>query len=82
MADVQINLSDELQEFVLGQASAGKYADAGAYIEALVAKAKAGQERLDALLIEGLDSGDAIPFNAAEWESIRSEVHEQLGSNE
>ena len=38
------------------------------------------EARLEALLVEGLDSGDPQPLDAAEWESIRQEVRERIGT--
>lgn len=78
MANVNLNLSQDLQRFVEGQVEAGDFEGASAYIESLIARAKHGKETVESLLIEGLDSGDAVPLDAAEWASIRSEVNERL----
>lgn len=78
MANVNLNLPDELQQFVNGQVEAGEFAGAGAYIEALIARAKSGKDQLDSLLIEGLDSGEPIPLDDKEWSRIRAEVAERL----
>ncbi|MEO8498890.1 MAG: type II toxin-antitoxin system ParD family antitoxin [Planctomycetota bacterium] len=80
MASVNVNLSEELKQFVDGQVEAGEFAGADDYIEALIARAKKGKEKLDALLIEGLDSGDSIPLDADEWSRIRSDVEQRLAN--
>jgi len=61
MANLSLNLGDELQQFVNGQAEAGDFDGPSAYVEALISRAKKGQEKLEGLLIEGLDSGESIP---------------------
>jgi antitoxin ParD1/3/4 len=82
MASVNVRLTDELQEFVDGQVETGHFDDASEYIEALIARAKEGKEKLELLLIEGLDSGNAIPLDEAEWDRIRNDVTERLSSGQ
>jgi antitoxin ParD1/3/4 len=74
MANISVNLSEELQHFVNCQVEIGQYDGASSYIEALVARAKEGKERLEALLIEGLDSGEPMPLDADEWRRIRETI--------
>ena len=80
MANVNLNLPEELQQFVNGQAEAGEFEGPSAYIEALVARVKEGKDKLEELLIEGLDSGEPIPLDADEWSRIRGEVTERLSN--
>jgi antitoxin ParD1/3/4 len=82
MASVNINLSDELQRFINGQVAAGQFSGAEGYIEALIERAMKGKERLECLLIEGLDSGKAVPLDAKEWERVRTEVRERLSNDQ
>lgn len=77
MTTVSLNLSEELQRFVIGQAEAGQFDSPAEYIEALIERAKNGKEKLDLLLIEGLDSGDPIPLDTNEWSRIRHEEEQQ-----
>ena len=79
MADVNLNLPEDLQQFVDGQVEAGDFDGASAYIETLIARAQKGKEKLEALLIEGLDSGAPIPLDADEWGRIRGEVSHRNG---
>ncbi len=81
MATVSLNLPEELQQFVDGQADAGQFDGPAEYIEALIERAKNGKEKLESLLIEGLDSGDPIPLDADEWSRIRRDVEQRI-SNE
>ena len=78
MASVNISLSEELQQFVDRQVQSGQFAGPSAYIEALIARAKNGNDKLEALLIEGLDSGDPLPLDADQWSQIRSDVQQRL----
>ena len=78
MTTVSLNLPEDLQEFVNGQADAGQYHGPADYIQALIERAKNGKDKLEALLIEGLDSVDPIPLDAEEWTRIRRDVEQQL----
>ncbi len=82
MANVNVNLSDELQQFVDRQVETGQFDGPEGYIEALVAQAKKGKDRVDALLIEGLESGDAIPLDGDEWSRVRAEVGARLSNGQ
>ena len=78
MANLNLNLSDELQQFVLVQTQAGQFSEPSDYIESLVARAKQNKESLESLLIEGLESGDPIALDAMEWKKIRNEVAQRI----
>lgn len=80
VASVDLHLSEEFQKFVNEQVEVGEFNDAGAYIEALIARAKRTKEKLEALLIEGLDSGDAVALDADKWNRIRADVDQRLSN--
>ncbi len=80
MTTVNLNLSEELRQFVDGQAEAGRFDGPAGYIESLIERAKNGKEKLDVLLIEGLDSGDPIGLDAEEWGRIRRDVEQRLSN--
>ena len=80
MTTLNLNLSEELQQFVNGQAEAGQFDGAAAYVESLIERAKHGKEKLESLLIEGLNSGDPIPLDADEWSRIRADVEQRLSN--
>ncbi len=82
MATVNLNLTEELQKFLNGQVEAGQYDGTAAYIEALIARAKKGKEKLETLLIEGLDSGEPVPLDADQWKCIRDEVEQRLSNGQ
>ena len=78
MSSVQVNLPQDLQSFINGQVELGNYDGVSSYITALVSRAKEGNDQLELLLLEGLESGDAIPLDKREWQKIRQEVVERL----
>ncbi len=78
MAEITVILPEDLKQFVDGQIDVGGYGDASEYIGKLLIRAKDGKQRLESLLIEGLDSGDPIRLDDDQWNKIRSEVHDRL----
>ena len=78
MAEITVHLTEDLKQFVDGQVDGGGYGNASEYIGRLVARAKEGNQRLESLLIEGLDSGKPVPLDDTEWNKVRCEVEERL----
>ncbi|HEY2153995.1 MAG TPA: type II toxin-antitoxin system ParD family antitoxin [Isosphaeraceae bacterium] len=79
METLTITLPDDRVAFLREQAQAqGSSVDA--YIDGLAreAQTRAAKKRLEALLIEGLESGPAEPWTAQDMEEIEREVLEQL----
>jgi antitoxin ParD1/3/4 len=76
MDDIRISLSDSSKAFVDAQVAEGNYASVSECIDAAVrAKAKAeAQEKLDALLLEGLNSGDPVEWTPKLMDEIRKEA--------
>ena len=72
MDDLHISLSVRQQAFVDEQVATGDYSNAADYVAALIeAKAKArAREKLEALLLEGLDS-DETEWTEADWDDMR-----------
>ena len=78
MTTINVSLPDDLSQFIQTQAKLFGFDGADDYVRALVARAKQGSERLESLLIEGLDSGAPVLFDAAARESMRREVRSAL----
>ena len=77
---MNISLPDSMRAYIEEQVASGSYSTVSEYFRELVRqdqKQKA-QERLEVLLLEGLDSGTATPMNAEDWENIRQSVREQV----
>ena len=80
MATMNISLPDEMKAFIESQAAAQGFGTVSEYMRALIREAQtraARRERVDALLLEGLDSGPPTPLVEADWEAIRREIHER-----
>ena len=84
MTDTSLNvaLPEVLKEYVERRVAEGAFRDPSDYIGTLINedRKRRAEARLEALLVEGLDSGDPQPLDAAEWESIRQEVRERIGA--
>ena len=65
MATLNISLPDVMRAFVDGQVAAGGYSTASEYVRELVRadQKRAAKERLDQLLIEGIESGLGIEIS-------------------
>lgn len=78
MATLHISLPDVMKRFVEEQAASRGFATVSDYMRSMIQEAQerhAARERVDALLLEGLDSGPATPMTRADWDDIRREVH-------
>ena len=78
MADICMTLPDDLFQFLETQVATGRYRDESAYIRELIARARSGHEGLDALLIEGLESGAPSEATLEDWSELRQTVHHAL----
>jgi antitoxin ParD1/3/4 len=82
-----IHLSGDREQFVCSLIQAGRYASEDEVIDdalRLLQKAvehamKVREKRNDALLLEGLDSGEAIPVTKEYWEEKKRTLTERLG---
>ena len=79
MTDIHVTLPDGLQAFVEEQVAQGGYGTASEYLRALVRndQMRKARERLEALLIEGLESGPATEMTDADWDEMRRRFDER-----
>ena len=80
MQSMNIFLPEPLKEFVDGQIAAGRYSSASEYVRELIRadeKKRNAAERLEALLVEGLQ-GAETELTAADWSEIRQEAVAQV----
>ena len=77
---LNVSLPEPLKEYVQERVSEGFYSNPSDFVRSLIREDMrlTGQKRLETLLLEGINSGDPIPLDAAEWESIREEVRERI----
>jgi antitoxin ParD1/3/4 len=76
---MDVALPESLKDFVLQQVAEGAYGSVGEYVRELIhadQKRKA-QEKLESLLVEGLDSGPARPFTSEDRAELRRRVWER-----
>jgi antitoxin ParD1/3/4 len=76
MATMNISLPDELKAFVKNQATQRGFGTVSEYMTAIIREQQQRQHErdgLDALLLEGLDSGPGTPLTQKDWEQIRRE---------
>jgi len=80
MTTMNVSLPDEMKAFVEEQVQRGGYSTASEYLRELIRKAqkRAAMERLEKLLLEGLDSGPPIPVTPEFWEERRRELERRL----
>ena len=79
MTTLTISLPEPLREFIDTQVKNKGYENASEYFQRLLREAQEREEnqRLEALLIEGLDTGgDDIEVNEQFWKAIRAEAAE------
>jgi antitoxin ParD1/3/4 len=76
-----ITLPESLKAFLDAEVASGGYPDASGYVQELLLKEARRQkerERIEALLDEGLNSGEAKEWTEQDWEFIRREVQQRL----
>ena len=76
MTTMNVSLPDEMKAFVEEQVQRGGYSTASEYLRELIrdAQKQAAKERLEKLLLEGLDSGPATPMTKKDWKDLRREL--------
>ena len=79
MTSMNISLPEELKEYVETQTKSG-YSTPSEFVRELIRadQKRRATERLDALLLEGLDSGAPIPVNAKFWDDLKREALSKL----
>ena len=80
MTSMNISLPRELREYIEQQTRAG-YSTPSEYVRELIRgdRERRAKERLDALLLEGLDSGEPLPATPAFWDELKREALAKLG---
>ncbi|HVP13351.1 MAG TPA: type II toxin-antitoxin system ParD family antitoxin [Phycisphaerae bacterium] len=80
MTTMNISLPDDLKAFVEKQVTTGGYGSVSEYVRELLRAAKKAeaQARLEALLLEGLNSGEPVEVTPEFWEDVRQRAREKL----
>jgi antitoxin ParD1/3/4 len=81
METMNIALPESMKHFVQERVAAGGYSSVSEYVRELIRadQKRKVEERIDALLLEGLDSGEPISVTKEYWEEKKRKLTERLG---
>ena len=73
---MNVALPESMKEFVLEQVAAGGYNTASEYVRELIRadQKRKAKQRLDGLLLEGLNSGTPTPLGKTEWDELKAQM--------
>lgn len=82
MQTMNISLPDQLKEFVDEQVGSGRYSSVSEYVRDLIRgdERRRAQEKLETMLMEGLQSGQPTEMTHEDWAEIRREAVKQVES--
>ena len=80
METMNIALPESMKHFVQERVSAGGYSSVSEYVRELIRadQKRQAEERIDALLLEGLDSGEPVEIGPGYWEDKHRRLDERL----
>lgn len=80
MQTMNISLPDQLKDFVDEQVGSGRYSTVSEYIRELIRgdEKRKAQERLEALLLDGIQSSEPTQMTRQDWDEIRKEALKQF----
>ena len=81
MDTMNIALPESMKQFVQERVTDGGYSSTSEYVRELIRpdQRRKAEERIDALLLEGLDSGEPIPVNQDYWDEKKPKLAERFG---
>ena len=76
MTTLTISLPEKLKEFIDQRVESEGFGTVSEYLRSLVREdqKRTAKERLEALLLEGIESGPATEMTKEDWDSIRKRV--------
>ncbi len=79
MASMNISIPDPMRDWVNEQVESGDYGNVSEYFRELVRRdqREKSQHRLEALLLEGLQSGEAVEMTKDDWADLRRRAIER-----
>lgn len=79
MTTMNISLPDVMKEFIDTQVQERGYSTSSEYVRDLIRndQIRQAEQRLAALILEGLESGPAIPVNETYWNSKRDALKQR-----
>jgi antitoxin ParD1/3/4 len=80
METMNIALPESMKHFVQERVSQGGYSSVSEYVRELIRadQKRKVEEKIDALLLEGLDSGEPIPITKEYWEEKKRKLTGRL----
>jgi len=81
---MNISLPDTMRDYIEEQVAQGCYSSVSEYFRELVRQDQKlrANERLQTMLLEGLNSGNATEMTAQDWEDIRQAVREKTNKRQ
>ena len=80
MQTMNISLPDQLKEFVDNQVGSGRYSSVSEYVRDLIRddERRKAQEKLEAMLMEGIQTSEPTEMTRQDWADIRQEALKQF----
>jgi len=80
MTTMNISLPNVMKEFIDTQVQERGYSTSSEYVRDLIRndQVRQAEQRLAALILEGMESGPGIPVNEAYWNSKRDALKQRL----
>jgi len=80
VTSINITLPDSMKAYIEEQVDQGGYSTVSEYFRELIRQdqKRKATERLETMLLEGLDSGSSTPMTQQDWEEIRQSVRARL----
>ena len=77
---MNVSLPEALKDYVQERVAEGTYSNPSDYVRALIREdmKRQAEEKLDALLLEGLNSGPAEPMTERDWADMRADLEEHI----
>jgi antitoxin ParD1/3/4 len=79
---MNVSLPETLKEYVEERVAEGIYSNPSDYVRSLIREdmKRHSQERLEVLLLEGINSGPAEPMTDEDWAEIGKEAQRRAGT--
>jgi antitoxin ParD1/3/4 len=80
MTSMNVSLPDAMRDYIEEQVNGGGYSSVSEYFRELVRQdqKRKANERLEAMLLEGINSGTATEMTSQDWEEIRQAVRQRI----
>ena len=80
MQTMNISLPEQLKEFIDVQVGSGRYSSVSEYVRDLIRddEKRKAQDKLEAMLLEGIQSSESSDLTRQDWEEMRREALKQF----